>query len=206
MLAEIIHRLDGRPYEQYAREEFFEPLAMHDSWMGMPRDVYESYADRIAVMHDTKRAPRAMGWDTQESCARCVPGGGGRGPAKDLARIYEMLLAGGRDYLSRQSVEAATACHRRGLFDDTFGATIDWSLGFMLDTKYAAGPEQPYGFGPHAGPRTFGHGGMQSSNAFCDPERGLVVAMIFNGMPGEAVGRARLRDVATAVYSDLGLD
>jgi hypothetical protein len=36
-----------------------------------------------------------------------------------------------------------------------------------------------------------------------DPEQGLVVALAFNGMPGEAVHQRRVREVLTAVYSEL---
>ena len=61
------------------------------------------------------------------------------------------------------------------MVDETFGIVIDWGLGFAIDT---------YITGRHSSTRAFGHGGHQSSAAFCDPEHGVVVAVVCNGMPG----------------------
>ena len=90
------------------------------------------------------------------------------------------------------------------MFDLTFKAQIDWGLGFLLNSP-RPDAELPYGYGVYASPRTFGHGGAQSSGGFCDPERGLVVAYVFNGMPGEARHHERRKELVAAVYEDLGL-
>jgi CubicO group peptidase (beta-lactamase class C family) len=92
--------------------------------------------------------------------------------------------------------------HRTGLFDAAFKASIDWGLGFLLNSPQPQ-PELPYGYGPQASPRTFGHGGAQSSGAFCDPERGLVVAYVFDGMPGEDRHHARRKSLLAAIEEDL---
>jgi CubicO group peptidase (beta-lactamase class C family) len=63
----------------------------------------------------------------------------------------------------------------------------------------------PNGYRQYSSPRTFGHGGSQSSVAFADPDRKLVVAVVFNGMPGEARHDARMRAFLAALYKDLGL-
>jgi CubicO group peptidase (beta-lactamase class C family) len=98
-----------------------------------------------------------------------------------------------------------TARHRAYTTDKTFGAIIDWGLGFMINSAIYGNDDAPYQFGPHASPRTFGHSGNQSSAAFADPEHRLVVALTFNGMPGEAKHQPRMRAALTAVYEDLGL-
>ena len=59
--------------------------------------------------------------------------------------------------------------------------------------------------GRHASPETFGHGGAQSSSAFADPKHRLVVACVFNGMPGEARHSDRVRDIFSAIYEDLNM-
>jgi hypothetical protein len=53
--------------------------------------------------------------------------------------------------------------------------------------------------------RAYGHGGNQSSLGMADPEHGLVVATVFNGMPGEEAHANRMRLLMAAVYEDLGL-
>ena len=98
--------------------------------------------------------------------------------------------------LGEQTVEAITARHRVGIFDRTFGIPLDWGLGFGIDSS---------SHGRHSSRRVFGHGGAQSSIAYCDPEHGLVVAMQTNGMPGTDRHYARLAAVSDAIYEDAGL-
>ena len=202
VLAEIVRRVDGRPFARYVREAICEPLGMHDTWVGVPPERWRTYGDRIGLMHNTETAtPRPLKrLDTEAVAARSVPGGGGRGPIRELGIFYEMLAGrgtrGGVRLLSPQAVEALTARHRVGMMDRTFGIVIDWGLGFMIDAMM---------FGRHCSPRTFGHGGAQSSVGFCDPEHGLVVAAVTNGMPGRARHYPRFEAIANAIYEDLGL-
>ena len=168
-------------------------------------EKYREYGDRLARIRATNQSPvpRAV-FDTEASCSICSPGASGRGPARQLGRFYEMLLDGGKPLLDSQTVELLTARLAVGMRDVTFKHTIDWGLGFILNSAQY-GPSVPYGFGPHASPRTFGHGGKQSSIAFADPEYGLAVVLIFNGMPGEEAHQRRMREALGAVYEDMGL-
>lgn len=109
-----------------------------------------------------------------------------------------------RRALTPASASEITRRQRTGMFDETFKHVMDWGLGVIIDSKQY-GPGLPYGFGQHASPRTFGHGGSQSSLGFADPEHGLVVAAIFNGLPGEARHDRRVKRVTAAVYEDLAL-
>ena len=59
--------------------------------------------------------------------------------------------------------------------------------------------------GPHCSPATFGHGGSLSSLAFCDPENRVVAAFVCNGRPKQADHGPRMREIAAAVYEDLGV-
>ena len=77
--------------------------------------------------------------------------------------------------LAPQTVEAMTARHRIGLFDETYNVPCDWGLGFQVDA---------YAMGGYSSPRSFGHGGALSSFTFADPEHALVVAVQTNGMCG----------------------
>jgi CubicO group peptidase (beta-lactamase class C family) len=210
VLGEIVRRLDGRPFDRYVREAIFEPLGMADCWVGMPPEVYRAYGDRIGRMHNTVEAPRPVPvTDSEAACAGSVPGGNGRGPMRQLARLYELLLGGGVldsvRLLDPRTVEALTARHRVGLFDATFQHMLDWSLGLIPNSAYLGRETAPYGYGDRASPRAVGHSGAQSSAAFMDPEFGLVVALVFNGMPGPERHHERMRAALTAVYDDLGL-
>ena len=210
ILGELIRRLDGRPFNKYVRDEIFLPLEMFDSWIGMPQKEYDHYHHRIGRLYDTgKNEPELTDWHTAASCAWVAPGSHGKGPMRELGRFYEMLLNQGewkqRRILSPQSIAALTARHRTGIFDHTFQHMIDWGLGFIINSNLYGAETVPYGYGLHSSNRCFGHSGRQSSTAFADPEHDLVVALAFNGTPGERAHNRRIRDVLTAIYEDLGL-
>ncbi len=210
VLAEIIRRVDGRTFSDYVRQQIFLPLAMVDSWIGMPPEVYAAYGPRMAVMvHTDKLPPYPHRFASAAGAALCIPGANAHGPMHDLGHFYRMLLGGGEldgtRVLTADSVRAMSTAQRVGMFDETFKHVIDWGLGLIVDSKKYGADTVPYGFGPYSSPRTFGHGGIQSSVGMADPDRELVVCASFNGMPGEAKHDIRLRRFLAAVYEDLGL-
>jgi len=214
ILGEVIRRVDGRPFSTYVREEVFDPLGMNDSWVGMPRERFLSYKEggRIAAMWNTEGPePTPHGWDAEERCVRTNPGGNGYGPVRELGRFYEMMLGhgvsrgAGRRLLSPQAVEAVAARHRAGMVDATFKHVLDWGLGVIVNSVHYGAETVPYGYGHHAGLRTFGHSGYRSSTGFADPENGVALALAFNGTPANDRHESRVRSVLDAVYEDLGL-
>ncbi|MGO9872412.1 MAG: serine hydrolase domain-containing protein [Acidimicrobiia bacterium] len=202
VLGEIVARVSGVRYEQYVRDEIFGPLGMDDCWVGMPADRYEAYGDRIGFMHVTAtgKAERVRGVDSARVTTEPMPGANGRGPMNQLGRLYDMLLGhgtrGGVRLLSPVTVAAISARHRTEMVDETFGVVMDWGLGLVVDS---------YATGRYSSRRAFGHGGHQSSVAFCDPVHDLVVAVVCNGMPGRDRHSARLDAIASAVYVDAGI-
>ena len=211
VLGEVIRRIDGRPFDQYAREEIAVPLGMNDTWFTLSQDRFRAYGDRLAPMFDTEGAKFAMVefWCGESGASRLLPGASSRGPIRDLVRFYSMLLDGGQvaggRLLLPQTVEALVARHRTGLYDHTFGHLVDWGLGFIVNSGVYGLGTVPYGYGRHASARTFGHGGHQSSTAFADPEFALIVALAVNGMPGRAIHHRRFLDLLSVLYEDLGL-
>jgi CubicO group peptidase (beta-lactamase class C family) len=202
LLGEIVARVSGVPYDRYVRDEIFLPLGMSDCWVGLPEDRYAAYGDRIGIMHvTTSGAPTVLaGIDSPRVTASPMPGANGRGPVNQLGRFYEMLLGQGeRDgvrLLAPVTVAAISARHRTGMVDETYGVEMDWGLGLVVDW---------YATGRYCSRRAFGHGGHQSSVAFCDPEHDLVVAVVCNGMPGRERHQSRLHAISSAVYVDLGI-
>ena len=193
-------------------------MVMHDTSKShransTPSDAAESDAprssDTAAVDTDhPSLSPTPLSWETPEIASTPRPGSGVRGTAADLARFYEFLsghFEPTSPVLSHTTRAALTARHRVGLVDQTFRAKVDWGLGVICESSHYNQGIIPYQFGPHASPRTFGHGGDQSSVALADPEHGLVVSAVFNGMPGDPRHDKRLRDTLAAIYTDLEL-
>lgn len=211
ILGEVVRRVDGRDYSSYVRGEICEPLGMDDSWVGMPKDRFENYGSRIGRMYLTERgaAPSPLPWHEETYCTWFAPGGGGRGPIRELGKFYEALLAGGIGergrILKQETVELLTHPQRVGMLDETFQHKIDWGLGFIVNSSQYGPQTVPYSFGVHASPATYGHGGFQSSCGMADPTHQLILAIVLNGTPGEARHSKRIRLLNSAVYEDLGL-
>jgi CubicO group peptidase (beta-lactamase class C family) len=206
VLGAIVERVDGRRIDQYLREEIAEPLGLDDSYLGVPLEVQRAYGDRITPVHWTgHRLPgmvdgalQMLPYRIDEThnepwhIAKVEPGGGMRGPASQLGRFYESLLGFGPPLLEPRTVEVMRAVHRWGVKDATFGTKIPWGLGVQVD------------FTGGTGWRAFGHGGMASSRGLADPECGLVLVMVANGLAGFFDAEARGSNITDAVYTALG--
>jgi CubicO group peptidase (beta-lactamase class C family) len=117
--------------------------------------------------------------------------------ARGVARIFEMLAAGGRfdgrDMVSpealAEAVEEQTAGH-----DLVLERPSRFGLGFQLTQ-----PERPIGISP----RGFGHFGAGGSLGYCDPAEELAFAYVTNDM-GPRWQNPRNQGLAAAVRDSLG--
>ncbi len=206
LLAEVVRRVGGKPVDEFARENIFQPLGMNRSSLALTSDEVRAQGDRIAFVYDTSGEPwrPKEEWNSEDGLTRCRPGGSARGPIRELGKFYETLLADDGKILQRHTVETVTARQRSGMFDETFQFKMDWGFGFIINSN-RDGIQMPYGYGRYASRATFGHSGNQISCAFADPERRLVAAWACNGMPGERKHQQRQRAINNAIYEDLGL-
>ncbi|WP_438485289.1 serine hydrolase domain-containing protein [Streptomyces sp. S186] len=130
-----------------------------------------------------------------------IPAGNGHATARGLAAVYA-ALAGGR-LVGPATLEAMRSSQSRpdepdltlGAFaPEGRGAAYRWGLGYMLNDRGQAGPNQ----------RAFGHGGAGGSYAFADPENGLAYAYTMNRFGGGTSGEdPRSRALVAAVYTAL---
>jgi CubicO group peptidase (beta-lactamase class C family) len=211
LLGEVIQRVAHTPLRDYVREEILLPLQMNDCWLGLPIEQYPSYSERLAWMPSTEKEPATQHrYTTPQAATDCVPGASLFGPACQFIHFYEMLIGhgtrGGKQILSPESVRLMATRQREGMRDQTFMRVVDWGLGTIINSaRYGQLETLPYNYGEFASDGTYGHSGSQSSTAFADPEYGLAVAVVFNGLPGEARHTQRMRKTLDALYRDLGL-
>ncbi len=207
VLGGVIEAIDGRPIDRYLQEEVIGPLGLTSTWLGVPLDVQAALGDRIVpVVWTGHRMParddeggvsmvpyRIDQWHNEPwHIAKVEPGGGMRGPARELGRFYESTLGYGSALLEPRTVEVMSAIHRYGVKDLTIGLDMPWGLG--VQRQFTGG----------AGRRAFGHGGMASSRGLADPDLGLVVVMVTNGLAGFFEAEQRALEVTDAVYRALG--
>jgi CubicO group peptidase (beta-lactamase class C family) len=211
ILGEVIERASGSAFESFVQDFILDPLEMTDTYPNVSPTLADQLGDQLGAMHDSRRSPMTVHPAySSERLGRFVrPGSSFHGPAHDMVKFYSMLLndgvsASGDQIVSEETVAQLTTRQHEGLLDETFGVVMDRGLGFFIDSQRHS-PAVPYGYGTAASSSAFGHGGKESSTGFADPEKGLAVSLVFNGMPGEPKHDRRLKRVLAAVYEALGL-
>jgi CubicO group peptidase (beta-lactamase class C family) len=207
VLGAVVERVDGRPIDRYLRDEVFAPLEVENMRLGIPLDEQAALGERIAPVYwrghsmpviDADGGLRMLPYKVDDYhnqpyfVGKAEPGGGMRGPARELGRFYESLLGFGPPMLEPRTVEVMSAVHRYGIKDGLFRRNVPWGLGVQV------------AFTGGTGRRAFGHGGMASSRGLADPEFGLVMVVVTNGLPSFLPAEQRLFQVTDAVYSGLG--
>lgn len=202
ILGEILRRVHNGPFDQVIRSEIFVPMGMTDSWNGMSDDQFRAYGGRIVSGAGRIDALQVRA----ETASQSNPAGGGVGPIRELARVYEMMLAGGT--IDGTLIIAPQTASGMTKVEATDGGIWTWGLGLNLNVNGptsttnlgAASPgaddpvEQISRYGRRASPQAFGHPGATGTIAFADAVYGLVFTAI--GLP---------TSVADAVYDDLEL-
>ena len=200
--AELVRRLDGRAYADYLRDEITGPLGMADTYVGLPADLEH----RVAKLHAT---------DGTDDCGRdvilrvmhglplhrmVVPGASGVSTARDMARFYAAIAAGGAldgaRILRPETVERMLRVEVDGEIDRTFDVPVRRGLGFELGGL--ADPRRHWP-GATSTVRTFWHGGFGSSVCWGDPDSGLAMAFLTNGVRRDEAGAIARRDLSDAV-------
>ena len=208
ILAEILQRKVSISYSDYVRERIFLPLGMDNCWVGMTNEAWAAYGDRIAPTYNTFRGEcENLKYHVEASVTACIPGGNGRGPMRELGKLYEALMNEGIGHkhriLKAETIADLTHRHRTEQCDTTFGHKMDWGLGFIPNSNRYGAQTVPYGYGLHSSDEAFGHGGSQSVGSMADPAHEFVVTVAFNGMPGEPQHNLRIKKLMTALYEDL---
>jgi serine-type D-Ala-D-Ala carboxypeptidase len=196
VLGELVRRVDGRPLDQFAREEIFTPLSM-------TRTTFEPPADwRDAIAPTEQREGRWMVGEVHDPRAYALGGVAGHaglfGPAHDLARWCRMLNNEGEidgvRVLSKQAV--ARMLTPRALPDGT-GAR---GLGVDMNSSFATCRGER--FDPDT---TFGHTGWTGTMLWSDPVNDVFVILLTNRVHPDGKGdvKALRSTVATLVGNAL---
>ena len=209
ILGAVVEAVDGRPIDRYVADEVLGPAGMKESRLGIPPDEQAALGDRLvpvgwkghalALQNESglQMVPYHIERIHNEAwhVAKVEPGGGMRGPARELGRLYESLLGFGPRLLEPRTVEVMAAVHRYGLPDVIFGGMkTPWGLGVQVAGGMSGGP----------GRRAFGHGGMASSRGLADPDAGLVLVLVTNGLPDPIRNEQRMFAFTDGVYAAFG--
>jgi len=199
--AELVRRLDGRWYPDYLREEITGPLGLIDTYVGLPLALEHL----VAKLHATDGTD---GWGRDVLRAMqdaplhrmMVPGASGVSTARDMARFYAAIAAGGTidgaRILQPETVERMLEVEVDGDTDRTFSVPVRRGLGFELGGLTDPRRHWP---GAMSTVRTFWHGGFGSSVCWGDTPSGLAMAFLTNGVRRDEAGAIARRDLSDAV-------
>ena len=209
VIARLVEILSGRRFDEYLREEIFEPLRMVDTGYTVPADKLPRYAANYA------RAPGGglALFDDPADSAYARPktlftGSSGLiSTAGDYVRFAEMLRRGGAldgvRILGPRTVRYMTQNHLPGGVDlaslateSSFSETRYEGVGFGLGFHVVLDPvraQVPGSVGE------YGWGGMASTAFWVDPVEDLTVVFMTQLVPSSALNvRAELKSLVYA--------
>ena len=198
----IAEAVTGKPFDEYVREQFYEPLNMVTTTY-KPRERFE--LNNIVPTETEKhfRMQQRRG-DVHDEGAAMFGGVAGHAGlfsnAYDLVQLYQMLLNGGalngKQYLQKETIEKFTSYQsnisRRG-------------LGFDKPEKDNATRKEAYP-SKSASAQTFGHTGFTGICVWVDPRYKLIYIFLSNRVTptrnNNKLGQLNVRpNIQEAIYS-----
>lgn len=208
VLGEIVTRVTGKTTAQFLRDEFFEPLGMHDTALGASDDWYAGSDPKVnripaSVVPAEHVSGTDWNWNSRYWRQLGAPWGGLLTPASDLAKFAQFMLrqglsSDGHRLLSPAAISAATRNQLDCMRDlpEIERRCRPWGLGWRLDW-----PAHSANFGDLLGPRTFGHWGATGTVLWIDPDANNF-ALILTTLPQEPSGKylSRLSNAVAAAW------
>jgi CubicO group peptidase (beta-lactamase class C family) len=210
LAGELVRRSDGRSLGRFFAEEVAEPLAA-DVWIGLPEAEDHRVAQILAPLEKPNLPPPAHpaasaaltnpALDPEVPNERWyraaeLPAANGQANARGLARVYQMLGAGGqlegRSLLSAEAIASATR-ERIANTDLVLAMPIRWGAGFLVNDGVTYGPNR----------NSFGHSGWGGSFACADPQAGLGIGYAMNQVQPNLQGDPRSVRLLKALYDCL---
>ena len=199
LLAEIVHRLTGKMLNEYTRENFYEPLGMHETMFLPPA----SLRPRIAPTEIDPSTGQPLRGEVHDDTARYMGGVTGNAgvftTAADLAKFAQMMLDDGEGnglrFFSAATVQKFTSPQSPA------DQPILRGLGWDIDSPYSSNRGELFPIG------SYGHTGYTGTSLWIDPFSRSYVIILTNAVyphRGHSVVSLRSR-VATIVAASFGI-
>jgi CubicO group peptidase (beta-lactamase class C family) len=222
VVAEIIEALDGRPYADAIQARVTDPLGL-PRLLGIPLEEQGDVIDAVGVgeVPTPDEMEEAFGvridigalippdvalgalltLNSPEARAVGVPGGGGVVRAADLAMLYQAFLHDPKGLWDPAVLADVTGTVRNTL-PDLWGVPANRTRGGLV-VRGDDGLGHRRGMGHTASPRAFGHSGAGGQVAFADPETGLSICYLTNGLDQHLIRENRRVTAITSLAADL---
>ncbi len=196
LLGEIVHRLSGKPLNEYAREAVFAPLGMKETGF-LPA---ASLRARIAPTEIDAATGAPFRGVVHDPTARYMGGVAGHAglfsTADDLAKYAQMLVDGGGKLFSPLTVKKFASPNSPP------DQPILRGLGWDIDSGFSAPRGELFPVG------SYGHTGFTGPSLWIDPASKTYVIIMTNSVhPKAGKNLSPLRSkVATVVAAALGVE
>lgn len=199
-LGRLVEVASGMPFAEFLQQRLLDPLGMTDTTFWPTAEQ----AQRLAKSYGPGEGGKLKEVEIyfvkgplSDRKRTAYPAGGLFSTARDVAKLYRMMLAGGtvdnRTYLKKETVAEMTRT-QTGEIKTGFVEGMSWGLGFQV-------VKEPKGVTASLSSGTFGHGGAYGTQSWADPKRGLIYVLMIQraGLPnGDASDMRRvMQEVAT---------
>ena len=197
LLGELVRLASGKPLDEFAAAEIFEPLKMNDTG-------FRPAAAKLARIAPTQIVNgELLHGIVHDPTARAMGGVAGHAglftTAADLARFSRMLLGGGELEGIRILSTASVAEMTRPQIDGSDRRGLGWDI----DSRYsgARGTWFPAG-------KTYGHTGWTGTSLWLDPGAGAFVIFLSNRVHPDGTGDVTplRREIGTLAAEAIGRD
>jgi CubicO group peptidase (beta-lactamase class C family) len=188
LLGEIVRRVSGQAFSDFAAERIFRPLGMADTMFVVPEPLRCRIARRRSAAEAVPTAYAGM-FETREFEEVPWAAHGAFSTAMDLAVFGQMFLqrgtVGGMRVLGPASVATMTTNQIPGVglqYDDEHFAEASWGLGWSVH-----GSREARRGGSLYSARAFEHNGLGGTYMWVDPTYDLVgiyFSLLLRGAPG----------------------
>lgn len=200
ILGELVQRVTGTDLRDVLRAELLDPLAMSDTYLGLPDDAWPRHVPVRAT--GRRRRLTEFAFNRRAIRQAVIPAAGISTTARDLARLYQMLLGGGEldgvRVLAPGTIATAITPSSDQEIDQFLNLPIRWSQGFQLG---GPGPGRPRPMGNLSSTTAFGHNGSNCCLGWADPSRGLAVAYLTDLLPGGLYGSPHHSEISDAIIN-----
>lgn len=183
LLGIVLERLFDRSLRDLARERIFEPLGLRDSFMVPDAALRSRIAPtELGNAHETTMVrDRGLSFDRfretlihgEVNDGNAFHLGGAAGNAGLFATATDVARLAGA-WLEEGDSIAPAALRALAVRNQTLGLAENRGLGWLLRGASGAHPAAPLSRG------AFGHTGFTGCSVWCDPQRGVVVALMTN--------------------------
>jgi CubicO group peptidase (beta-lactamase class C family) len=206
ILGELVQRVTGERLADYLRTQLLEPLKLRDTYLGLP---HEHWPRHVPV---SGRGPAELATqlvvNRRSTRSAVIPAASVSATARDLARLYQMLLAGGEldgtRVLQPETIRLATLPSSDGEIDRYLNLPIRWSQGFQLGGERKGSQRIGGGHGPMgqlASRTTFGHNGSYVCIGWADPERDIAVGYLTGRLVSRSAGAQHMAAISDAILT-----